>query len=165
MSAPPPENPTRPATRTKPRVSWDEYFMNIAREVSTRSTCDRKFVGAVIVRDKSILATGYNGSIRGLPHCDEEGHLMEDGHCVRTVHAEANAIVQAAKNGVRIDGASIYVTASPCWGCFRLIANAGIARVFFGEFYRDPKIFDVAQRLGIELVDMSKKEALPAEKR
>jgi dCMP deaminase len=139
----------------RPRASWDEYFMNIAREVSTRSTCDRKFVGAVIVRDKCILATGYNGSIRGLPHCDEEGHLIEDGHCVRTVHAEANAIVQAARNGVRIDGSSIYVTASPCWGCFRLIANAGIMRVVFGEFYRDQKIFDVAQRLGIELVDMT----------
>jgi dCMP deaminase len=137
------------------RATWDEYFMNIAREVSTRSTCDRKFVGAVIVRDRSILATGYNGSIRGLPHCDEEGHLMEDGHCVRTVHAEANAIVQAARNGVRIDGASIYVTASPCWGCFRLVANAGILRVVFGEFYRDPKIFDFAAKLGIELVDMS----------
>jgi dCMP deaminase len=138
------------------RVSWDEYFMNIAREVSTRSTCDRKFVGAVIVREKCILATGYNGSIRGLPHCDEEGHLMEEGHCVRTVHAEANAIVQAARNGNRIDGASIYVTASPCWGCFRLIANAGIGRIVFGEFYRDPKIFEFAQRLGIELADMSK---------
>src|SRR5262249_5404100 len=72
------------------RASWDEYFMNIAREVATRSTCDRKHVGAVLVRDKSILATGYNGSIRGLPHCDEVGCLMEDGHCVRTVHAEAN---------------------------------------------------------------------------
>ncbi len=137
------------------RASWDEYFMNIAREVSTRSTCDRKFVGAVIVRDRSILATGYNGSIRGLPHCDEVGHLMEDGHCVRTVHAEANAIVQAARNGVRIEGASIYVTASPCWGCFRLVANAGIGRVSFGEFYREPKIFDVAGALGIEIVDMS----------
>jgi dCMP deaminase len=82
---------------------------------------------------------------------------MEDGHCVRTVHAEANAIVQAARNGVRIDGSSIYVTASPCWGCFRLIANAGIMRVCFGEFYRDQKIFEVATRLGIELVDFSKK--------
>ena len=137
------------------RVGWDVYFMNIAREVSTRSTCDRKFVGAVIVRDKSILATGYNGSIRGLPHCDEEGHLMEDGHCVRTVHAEANAIVQAASNGVGIANASIYVTASPCWGCFRLIANAGIMRIVFGEFYRDQRIFEVSQRLGIELVDRS----------
>ena len=145
----------------RPRASWDDYFMNIAREVSTRSTCDRKFVGAVIVRDKSILATGYNGSIRGLPHCDEEGHLMEDGHCVRTVHAEANAIVQAARNGAGIDGASIYVTASPCWGCFRLIANGGIVRIAFGEFYRDQKIFEFSTRLGIELVDMSKREPAP----
>jgi dCMP deaminase len=140
---------------TRKRASWDEYFMNIAREVATRSTCDRKFVGAVVVRDKIILATGYNGSIRGLPHCDEEGHLMEDGHCVRTVHAEANAIVQAAKSGVRIEGAGIYVTASPCWGCFRLIANAGIVRIVFGEFYRDARVFEFSQRLGIELVDLS----------
>jgi dCMP deaminase len=131
--------------------------MNIANEVATRSTCDRKHVGSVIVRDKSILATGYNGSVRGLGHCDDEGHLMEDGHCVRTVHAEANAIVQAARNGMRIDGAGIYVTASPCWGCFRLIANAGLVRIVFGEFYRDPKIFDVSQALGIELVDFSKR--------
>lgn len=132
--------------------------MNIAREVATRSTCDRKFVGAVIVRDKNILATGYNGSIRGLPHCDEVGHLMEDGHCVRTVHAEANAIVQAAKNGARIEGASIYVTASPCWSCFRLIANGGITRIVFGEFYRDPRIFEMSRQIGIELVDMSHKD-------
>ncbi|MFO0740861.1 MAG: dCMP deaminase family protein [Labilithrix sp.] len=137
------------------RASWDEYFMNIAREVATRSTCDRKFVGAVIVRDRSILATGYNGSIRGLPHCDDVGHLMEEGHCVRTVHAEANAIVQAASNGTRIDGAGIYVTASPCWGCFRLIANAGIKRIVFGELYRDQKIFTNAQDAKIELVDFS----------
>jgi dCMP deaminase len=138
------------------RASWDEYFMNIATEVASRATCDRKHVGAVIVRDKSILATGYNGSVRGLGHCDDEGHLMEEGHCVRTVHAEANAIVQAARNGMRIEDASIYVTASPCWGCFRLIANAGIVRICFGEFYRDQKIFDVSQKLGIELVDFSK---------
>jgi dCMP deaminase len=146
------------------RASWDEYFMNIAREVATRSTCDRKHVGAVIVRDKSILATGYNGSIRGLGHCDDEGHLMEDGHCVRTVHAEANAIVQAARNGNRIDESSIYVTASPCWGCFRLIVNAGLKKVVFGEFYRDQKIFEVSQKLGIELVDFSKQtpQATPA---
>ena len=130
--------------------------MNIATEVASRATCDRKHVGAVVVRDKSILATGYNGSVRGLGHCDDEGHLMEDGHCVRTVHAEANAIVQAARNGMRIEGASIYVTASPCWGCFRLIANAGIVRIVFGEFYRDQKIFDVSQKIGIELVDFSK---------
>ena len=129
--------------------------MNIAHEVATRATCDRKHVGAVIVRERSILATGYNGSLRGLAHCDDEGPLMEDGHCVRTVHAEANAIVQAARNGVRIEGSTIYVTASPCWGCFRLIVNAGIVRIVFGEFYRDPKIFEFSQKLGLELVDLS----------
>jgi dCMP deaminase len=137
------------------RVSWDEYFMNIAREVGTRSTCSRKHVGSVIVRDKTILSTGYNGSIRGLPHCDDADHMMVDGHCVRTIHAEANAIIQAAKNGSAIDGASIYVTASPCWACFKMIANAGIRRIVYGEFYRDPRIFDTAQQLGIELVEIA----------
>jgi dCMP deaminase len=125
--------------------------MAIAREVATRSTCDRKHVGAVIVRDKMILTTGYNGSIRGLSHCDEEGHMMEDGHCVRTVHAEANAIVQAARNGVRLDGGDIYVTASPCFGCFKLVANAGLRRIVFGEFYRDERIFKLSELLKIQL--------------
>ena len=133
------------------RASWDEYFMRIARDVATRATCDRKHVGAVLVRDKCILATGYNGSIRGLPHCDEDGHLMEDGHCVRTIHAEANAIIQAARNGVRIEGGTVYVTASPCWGCFKMIANAGCNRIVFGEFYRDERIFRFATQLGIML--------------
>jgi dCMP deaminase len=141
------------------RASWDEYFMRIAREVSSRATCDRKHVGAVIVRDKSILATGYNGSIRGLPHCDEEGHLMEDGHCVRTIHAEANAIIQAARNGVRIDQGTFYVTASPCWSCFKMIANAGVKRVVYGELYRDERIFSVAEALAIELVHLDGDEA------
>jgi dCMP deaminase len=134
------------------RASWDEYFMAIAREVATRSTCDRKHVGAVIVRDKMILTTGYNGSIRGLAHCDEDGHMMEDGHCVRTVHAESNAIVQAARNGVRLEGGHIYVTASPCFGCFKMIANAGLSRIVFGEFYRDERIFQLSEKLGIALV-------------
>jgi dCMP deaminase len=137
------------------RATWDEYFMRIAKEVATRATCDRKHVGAVIVRDKSILATGYNGSIKGLPHCDEDGHMMVDGHCVRTIHAEANAVIQAARNGVRIDQACIYVTASPCWNCFKMIANAGINRIAFGEFYRDERIFEFSGKLGIELVQVS----------
>jgi dCMP deaminase len=80
--------------------------------------------------------------------------MMENGHCVRTVHAEANAICQAARNGVRIEGADIYTTASPCWNCFKLIANSGIKRIFYGEFYRDPRIIETAQALGIELVDL-----------
>jgi dCMP deaminase len=109
---------------TTTRVSWDQYFMNIAREVATRSTCSRKHVGAVIVRDKVILSTGYNGSIRGMPHC------------------------------ARIAGASIYVTASPCWSCFKMIANAGLTRVVFGEFYRDQRIFEVARELDMELIHL-----------
>ena len=137
------------------RVDWNTYFMNIARQASSRSTCDRKHVGAVIVRDKTILSTGYNGSIRGMPHCDDVGHLIENDHCVATVHAEANAIIHAAKNGVRIDGAEIYTTASPCWSCFKLIANAGIRTVYYGEFYRDPRSIEVANQLGIRLVDLS----------
>jgi len=128
--------------------------MAIARQVATRSTCDRKHVGAVIVRDRMILATGYNGSLRGLPHCDDVGHLMDGGHCVRTVHAEANAIVQAARSGVRLEGGEIYVTASPCFGCFKLIANAGLARVVFGEFYRDERIFEFGRALAVELVHL-----------
>lgn len=140
---------TDPAT---PRASWDEYFMSIAQVVATRSTCQRKFVGAVIVRNRTILSTGYNGSIRGMPHCSDVGHMMEDGHCVATIHAEANAIIQAARNGVSIEGAAVYVTASPCWSCFKQIANAGIGRICFGEFYRDQRIFEIAARLQIELV-------------
>ncbi len=141
------------------RAGWDEYFMNIAREVSTRSTCDRKFVGAVIVRDKTILSTGYNGSIRKLDHCTDGGHMMENNHCVATIHAEANAIIQAAKNGVRIDEAALYTTASPCWNCFKIIANSGIRRICYGEFYRDERIFSIAKKLGIELVKIEVRPA------
>jgi len=136
------------------RVSWGTYFMNIAKEVATRSTCDRKYVGAVIVREKTILSTGYNGSIKGLPHCDEAGHEMVDDHCIRTTHAEANAIVQAAKNGVEINQSEIYVTASPCYNCFKLIANAGIKTIYYGEFYREDRILKHAKEAGIELVSL-----------
>ncbi|MCG3176770.1 MAG: tRNA-specific adenosine deaminase [Candidatus Omnitrophica bacterium] len=146
---------TPTAPKTQRRVDWDVYFMNIARVVSSRSTCDRKFVGAVIVRDKTILSTGYNGSIRKLEHCDEVGHMMENDHCVATVHAEANAILQAAKNGVCIDGATIYTTASPCWPCFKLIANAGLRRICYGEFYRDERIFSIAAKIGVDLVQVT----------
>jgi len=136
------------------RVDWDTYFMNIARAVATRSTCPRKAVGAVIVRERTILSTGYNGSVRGMPHCTEAGCDLENGHCVATVHAEANAIIQAARNGVGINGADIYVTASPCWYCFKLIVNSGITRIFYGEFYRDEKSLRVAQQCGLTLVSM-----------
>ena len=139
----------------KERVSWEVYFMNIAKEVGTRSTCNRKHVGAVIVRGKTILATGYNGSIRGLAHCDEAGHEMDNTHCVRTIHAEANAIVQSARHGVRIEDSEIYITASPCYDCFKMIANVGIRKIYFGEFYRDERIMEHAKELDIELIDLS----------
>ena len=142
----------------KQRVDWHEYFMSIAEQVATRSTCDRKNVGAIIVRDKVILSTGYNGSLRGAPHCDEVGHDMDNGHCVRTVHAEANAVAQAAKNGVNISGSEIYVTASPCLTCFKLIANCGIATIYYKEFYRDERIKRYAEEAGVKLVYMGKEE-------
>ena len=137
------------------RVSWDDYFISIAQMVSSRSTCPRKSVGAVIVRDHTILSTGYNGSIRGLGHCTEDGCMMVDDHCVATIHAEANAIIQAARNGVMLDGGECYVTASPCWNCFKMLANAGIGRIVYGEFYRDERVFDVAARLGIVMDEVS----------
>ena len=133
------------------RVDWDNYFMRIAREVAGRSTCDRRRVGAVIVRDRNILSTGYNGSVSGMPHCDEVGHIIENDHCVATIHAEANAIIQAAKNGVAIDKAEIYTTASPCWNCFKLIANSGIKEIYYGEFYRDERIIKVAKEIDMKL--------------
>ncbi len=137
------------------RPSWDQYFGQLAKQVATRSTCPRKQVGAVIIKDKNILSTGYNGSIRGLPHCTEVGCLIENGHCIRTVHAEANAIVQAAKHGVKIEGASIYVTASPCFHCFKLIANAGIKEIYYLEFYRDERIIKFSNETGIKLIDLN----------
>ncbi len=143
------------------RIDWHDYFMRIAEEVATRSTCNRRHVGAVIVRDRTILSTGYNGSLRGALHCDEAGHDMENGHCVRTVHAEANAVAQAAKNGVRLDGAEIYITASPCLTCFKLVANCGITTVYYKEFYRDERITEYAKQSGIKLDKMEE----PSEKK
>jgi dCMP deaminase len=139
------------------RSSWDEYFLKIATVVATRATCDRKHVGSVIVRDKTILSAGYNGALKGLPHCDDVGHMMEDNHCRRILHSEMNAIAQAAREGIRTNGATLYVTASPCWECFKLIVNAGIVRVVYGEFYRDNRIFECAEQLGIELVHLELK--------
>jgi len=146
-------------TGKRPRLSWDEYFMQIARTVATRSTCDRKYVGAVLVRDRVILSTGYNGSISGTPHCDEAGHMIvgdpPNEHCVRTIHAEINAIAQAARNGVNISEATLYVTCSPCWECFKVLANSGIRRICYGEFYRDERVLEAAKQIGVEMVDLS----------
>lgn len=120
------------------RPSWDEYFLKLADTVASRATCDRGRSGCVIVKDKQILVTGYVGSPRGLPHCDDVGHLFkkvihEDGsvtqHCVRTVHAEQNAITQAARRGIALDGSTLYCRMTPCRTCAMLIINCGIERV------------------------------------
>jgi dCMP deaminase len=126
------------------RPSWDEYFRDIARTVAERATCDRGRSGCVIVLDKQILVTGYVGSPKGLPHCDDVGHQMrtvtyEDGHqsqhCVRTAHAEQNAICQAAKEGVPINGATMYCKMTPCAACAKMIINSGIKRVVCEKKY------------------------------
>lgn len=126
------------------RPSWDEYFMEIAHTVSKRATCDRGRSGCVIARERQILVTGYVGSPTGLPHCDDAGHQMkkvlhEDGHitmhCVRTVHAEQNAICQAARLGISIDGATLYCRMTPCRVCAMLIINCGIKRVVCEKKY------------------------------
>lgn len=126
------------------RPSWDEYFMEIAKLVSTRATCQRRSVGALIVRDKQIVCTGYNGAPRGLPHCPPDGPdkdwpdgCMRAGHCIRSLHAEQNALLQAAKIGVSCDGATMYVTCQPCNMCAKMIINAGIARVIYEGDYPD----------------------------
>ena len=128
------------------------YFLKIAADVASRSTCDRASVGAVIVRDKNILATGYNGSISGTDHCDDVGHLIADSHCVRTIHAEINAIIQAAKNGTSIKDSDIYITVFPCWECFKVLANVGIKNIYFVEEYRvNELVVRTAREIGIKL--------------
>jgi len=119
------------------RPHWDEYFMEIARTVATRATCPRASVGAVITRDKRILTTGYNGAPRGVPHCNEAGCIMVDGHCLRATHAEANAIVQGALHGVSLAGGTVYCTHQPCAGCSKLLISAGIERIVFDAAYPD----------------------------
>jgi len=119
------------------RISWDQYFMAQSHLLALRSTCTRLMVGATIVRDKRIIAGGYNGSVSGSVHCIDEGCHIVDGHCVRTVHAEANALLQCAKFGVATEGAHIYVTHFPCLQCTKLIIQSGIKHVYYAEDYRN----------------------------
>lgn len=140
------------------RQSWDEYFLDIAATIASRSTCLRKSVGCVLVRNNQILASGYNGSMRGMAHCQDVGCLIENEHCVRTLHAEINAIIQCARHGTCIEGATTYITHSPCWGCFRALANSGTVKIVFSEFYKDERIFEAAKELGIKLVHLEKKD-------
>ena len=134
------------------RPDWDSYFMKIAYAVSERSTCDRAFVGSVMVLEKRILTTGFNGSPKGQPHCDEIGHLMVDGHCVRTIHAETNAIIQAALHGVSTRSAACYVTHFPCINCTKALINAGITRLVYSGAYRiDDNAVNFLETANIEI--------------
>jgi dCMP deaminase len=138
------------------RPDWDTYFLDIATVVAKRSTCDRAAVGAVIVRDKRILTTGFNGSPSGQPHCDDVGHLLVNGHCVRTIHAELNAIIQAALHGISLKDSSCYVTHFPCHGCAKSLANAGVARVVYCAPYRiDPNAVEVLELAGVAMEEWS----------
>jgi len=118
------------------RPSWDEYFLKLAMLASERATCPRMHCGCVLVKDRYVLSTGYNGSLPGADHCEDVGCLVVDGHCVRTNHAEMNAICQAARHGVSVDGATAYVTNMPCTTCAKALAAAGIRRVVvFSDYH------------------------------
>ena len=142
------------------RPSWDSYFMQIAQVIARRSTCLRRQVGAVMVKDQRILSTGYNGSPAGLLHCDEVGCLRqslsvpsgERHEICRAVHAEQNALVQAAKHGIAIIGADLYTTHQPCVLCMKLMINVGIRRVVYTHSYPDQLAVSLAKEAGLELV-------------
>jgi dCMP deaminase len=143
---------------TLDRPSWDAYFMQIAHLVKTRATCPRRQVGALIVRDKRILATGYNGAPRGLPHCPPGGPdhdwpdgCMRAGHCIRSLHAEQNALLQAAMIGVPCEGADVYVTCQPCNACAKMLINAGIRRVIYEGDYPDEFSKELFRMAGMQV--------------
>jgi dCMP deaminase len=137
------------------RPDWDTYFLRIAQVVGERSTCDRAHVGCVLVVDKRILTAGYNGSPTGQEHCDDAGHLLVNGHCVRTIHAETNAIIQAALHGVSTKGATCYVTHYPCINCTKALINAGITRLVYETAYNiDPIARSFFQAAGVEEVQV-----------
>jgi len=135
------------------RPSLDEYFMQFARDASARATCDRAYVGAVLVKDKHIVTTAYNGAPCGLPDCNDVGHWMVDNHCVRAVHAEMNAIIQCAIHGVSSVGSTLYCTHSPCVRCAQALINAGIKRAVYEIEYRpDPLVMELYSLAGIEVL-------------
>jgi dCMP deaminase len=119
------------------RPNWDEYFLKLAMLASERATCPRMHCGCVVAKDKNVIATGYNGSIPGDDHCEDAGCLLVDNHCVRTVHAEMNALIQAARRGHAVEGASAYVTNMPCTTCAKALITAGVKRVVIFSDYHD----------------------------
>jgi len=140
------------------RPSWDEYFMELAQVVAKRSTCNRRSVGAVLVREKRILTTGYNGSPPGQPHCTDDGCIMVDGHCVRAIHAEQNAIIQGALHGIDLREATCYVTSSPCVHCSKMLIATGVKRIVYLESYPDEIGQGMARAAGVVLERFERKE-------
>jgi dCMP deaminase len=147
------------------RPSWDEYFMGIAKLTSERSTCLRRKVGAVIVRDKQVVATGYNGAPKGIAHCEEKGGCLreklgvpsgERHELCRALHAEQNAIIQAATSGQSIEGATIYITHQPCVICAKMIINAGIRKIIVEEGYPDELAVEILDEAGLKIVSLSR---------
>ncbi len=142
------------------RPTWDQYFIDITLLVATRSTCLRRQVGALLVKDRNILATGYNGTPSGIRHCEETGCLRErlkvpsgERHeLCRGLHAEQNAIIQAARHGVNIDGSTLYCTTMPCIICTKMLINAGIKRIVYAEGYADELAREMVEESGIEVV-------------
>jgi dCMP deaminase len=150
------------------RPSWDEYFMNIAKLTSERSTCLRRQVGAVIVADKQIVATGYNGAPKGIAHCEEKGGCLrekmgipsgERHELCRALHAEQNAIIQAATSGLSIEGATIYITHQPCIICAKMIINAGIRKIIVEAGYPDELAVEMLEEAGLKIVTIDHEEA------
>jgi dCMP deaminase len=146
------------------RLGWHEYFMSVAHLISRRATCTRGHIGAVLVKDNNILSTGYNGAPAGLPHCNEttcriyrsthpDGTVEEN--CVNTIHAEINAIAQAAKHGVSIRDADIYITASPCIHCLKVLINVGIRTVYYDKPYKIEHIEELIRLSGVRLVQVN----------
>ncbi|MFO8061486.1 MAG: dCMP deaminase family protein [bacterium] len=149
------------------RPSWPRYFMDITRLVATRSTCLRREVGAIIVKDRHILSTGYNGPPRGVPHCDELGGCLRQRMKIpsgqrheicRAVHAEQNAIIQAAKMGITVEGAEMYITTQPCFICAKMIINAGIKRIIMDEGYPDRLAEEILEQAGVEVLNINDME-------
>lgn len=133
------------------RPNWDEYFLKLAMLVSERATCPRMHCGCVLVRDKRILSTGYNGSIPGDEHCEDAGCIIEDNHCVRTIHAEMNAIIQCSIHGVSTQGASAYITNMPCTNCAKALIGAGIKEIVIFSDYHNTKAEDFFNKASITI--------------
>lgn len=136
------------------RSTWGQYFIEMAALVATRSTCPRRQVGAVLVREHRVIATGYNGAPAGQPHCIDVGCLLENGHCVRTIHAELNALLQCSRYGIATVGVDLYCTDMPCRYCARALVQAGIQRIYYQRPYESPETIELITRTDVQLIQI-----------